>query len=144
MIGLQHVFWLMGALFAAYALLSLGDRSNNKRFANALFWGLVATSLLAGNYLGDMANGWLVIGLSVLGGFSLLGRGEDPVGEVERNAFGERFGNKLFLPVLIVLLVAVAGTLVYLYVPAVNATGLLETNRETFVLLCLGDRRAHV
>lgn len=138
MIGLQHVFWLMGALFAAYALLSLGDRSNRKRFANALFWGLVATSLLAGNYLGDMANGWLVIGLSVLGGFNLLGRGEDPVGEVERNAFGERFGNKLFLPILIVLVTAVAGTLIYLYVPAVHATGWLEVNRETFVLLCLG------
>ena len=85
-----------------------------------------------------MANGWLVIALSVLGGFNLLGRGEPSTGEVERNAFGERFGNRLFLPILIVLLVAVAGTLVYLYVPAVHATGWLETNRETFVLLCIG------
>jgi uncharacterized membrane protein len=138
MIGLQHVLWLMGALFAAYALLSLGDRTNRKRFANALFWGLVATSLLAGDRIGDMANGWLVIALSVVGGFNLLGRGKDSVGEVERNAFGERFGNRLFLPILIVLVTAVAGTLVYLYVPAVHATGWLEVNRETFVLLCLG------
>ena len=138
MIGLQHVFWLMGALFAAYALLSLGDRSNRKRVWNALFWGLVATSLLAGDRLGDMANGWLVIAMSVIGGFSLLGRGDPSTGEVERNAFGERFGNRLFLPILIVLLVAVVGTLVYLYIPVVHATGWLETNRETFVLLCLG------
>jgi uncharacterized membrane protein len=138
MIGLQHVFWLMGALFAAYALLSLGDRTNKKRFANALFWGLVALSLLAGDRLGDQANGWLVIALSVLGGFNLLGRGEPSTGEVERNAFGERFGNRLFLPILIVLVTAVAGTLVYLYIPAVHATSWLEANRETFVLLCLG------
>ncbi|MGQ0661339.1 DUF979 domain-containing protein [Sphingosinicella sp.] len=138
MIGLQHVFWLMGAMFAAYALLSLGDRTNKKRFANALFWGLVALSLLAGDRLDDMGNGWLVIAMSVLGGFNLLGRGDPSTGEVERNAFGERFGNRLFLPILIVLLVAVAGTLLYLYVPAVHATGLLETNRETFVLLCIG------
>ncbi|MGE0179835.1 MAG: DUF979 domain-containing protein [Sphingomonas sp.] len=138
MIGLQHVYYLMGAMFAAYALLSLGDASNRKRLANALFWGLVALSLLAGDRLGDMANGWLVIGLSVLGGFNLLGRGDASAGEVERNAFGERFGNKLFLPILIVLVTAVAGTLVYLYVPAVHETGLLEVNRETFVLLCLG------
>jgi uncharacterized membrane protein len=138
MIGLQHVFYLIGALFAAYALLSLTDRSNKKRIANALFWGLVALSLLAGQWLGDLANGWLVIGLSVLGGFNLLGRGSETVGEAERNAFGARLGNRLFLPILIVLVTAVAGTLVYLYVPAVNATGWLEVNRETFVLLCVG------
>ena len=138
MIGLQHVFWLMGALFAAYALLSLGDRTNKKRIWNALFWGLVATSLLAGDRLGDMANGWLVIALSAIGGFSLLGRGEPSTGEVERNAFGERFGNRLFIPILIVLVTAVAGTLAYLYIPAVHATGWLAANRETFVLLCLG------
>jgi uncharacterized membrane protein len=137
-IGLQHVLWLMGALFAAYALLSLGDRTNKKRLWNALFWGLVATSLLAGDRLGDMANGWLVIAMSVIGGFSLLGRGDPSSGEVERNAFGERFGNRLFIPIFIVLLIAVAGTLLYLYVPAVHATGWLEANRETFVLLCLG------
>jgi len=137
-IGLQHVLWFLGALFAAYALLSLGDRTNGKRMWNALFWGLVATSMLAGERLGDMANGWLVIALAVVGGFNLLGRGEPSTGEVERNAFGERFGNRLFIPILIVLLVAVAGTLAYLYIPAVNATGWLETNRETFVLLCLG------
>jgi uncharacterized membrane protein len=32
----------------------------------------------------------------------------------------------------------VAGTLAYLYVPALYGTGLFETNRETFVLLSLG------
>jgi len=138
MIGLPHVFSLMGALFAAYALLSLSDKTNKKRLWNGLFWGLVATSLLAGDRLGDMANGWLVIALSVLGGFNLLGRGAASTGEVERNAFGERFGNRLFLPVLIVLVTAVAGTLAYLYIPAVHATGWLAVNRETFVLLCFG------
>ena len=32
-------------------------------------------------------------------------------------AAGERYGNKLFLPILIVLVTAVAGTLLYLYTP---------------------------
>ncbi|HYI48219.1 MAG TPA: DUF979 domain-containing protein [Allosphingosinicella sp.] len=138
MITLQHVFYLMGAMFAAYAVLSLGDRGNRKRLANAAFWGLVALSLLAGERLGDYANGWLVLALAGLGGFNLLGRGQAETGEVERSALGERFGNRLFLPILIVLATAVAGTLLYLYVPAIHATGLFETNRETFVLLCLG------
>lgn len=138
MITLQHVFYLMGAMFAAYAVLSLGDRGNRKRLANAAFWGLVALSLLAGERLGDYANGWLVLALAGLGGFNLLGHGQAATGEVERSALGERFGNRLFLPILIVLATAVAGTLLYLYVPAIHATGLFETNRETFVLLCLG------
>jgi uncharacterized membrane protein len=138
MIGLPHVFYLMGALFAAYALLSLGDRSNRKRFANAAFWALVALSLIAGDRLGDTANGWLVIGLAGLGGFNLLGRGDASTSEGERNTLGERYGNRLFLPILIVLVTAVAGTLAYLYIPAVHATGLFAANRETFVLLCLG------
>ncbi|HKR24092.1 MAG TPA: DUF979 family protein [Allosphingosinicella sp.] len=138
MITLQHVFYLMGAMFAAYALLSLADRTNRKRFANAAFWGLVALSLIAGDRLGDTANGWLVLGLAGLGGFNLLGRGEQATGEVERDALGVRFGNRLFLPILVVLVTAVAGTLAYLYVPALYVSGLFAANRETFVLLCLG------
>ena len=43
----------------------------------------------------------------------------------------------MFLPILVVLFTAVAGTLLYLYTP-LNASGLFEPNRETFILLCLG------
>lgn len=138
MITLQHVFYLMGAMFAAYALLSLTDRTNRKRLANAAFWALVALSLIAGDRLGDFANGCLVLGLAGLGGFNLLGRGEQATSDREREAAGVRYGNRLFLPILVVLVTAVAGTLVYLYIPAVHATGWLEPNRETFVLLSLG------
>ena len=55
MITVQYVFWFVGALFAAWALLSLFDRTNPKRFGNAAFWGLVALSLIAGHLLGDVA-----------------------------------------------------------------------------------------
>jgi uncharacterized membrane protein len=137
MITLQHVLYLMGAMFAAYALLSLTDRTNKKRLGNAAFWGLVALSLIAGNRLGDFANGCLVLGLAGLASFNLLGRGEPATTDAEREAAGARYGNRLFLPILIVLVTAVAGTLAYLYTPLFNS-GLFEANRETFVLLCLG------
>lgn len=137
MITAQHVFYLVGALFAAWALLSLRDRTNPKRFGNAAFWGLVALSLIAGHRIGDVANGFLVLALSGLATFKLLGRGAPSTGEAERAAAGERHGNKLFLPILVVLLTAVAGTLLYLYTP-LHETGLFEKNRETFILLCLG------
>src|ERR687894_377892 len=71
MITIQHVFYLVGALFAAWAVLSAFDCTNPKRFGNAAFWGLVALSLLAGHHLGDLANGFLVLGLAALATFKL-------------------------------------------------------------------------
>jgi uncharacterized membrane protein len=124
-------------LFGAWALLSAFDRTNPKRLGNAAFWGLMALSLIAGHRLGDVANGFLVLGLAALATFKLLGRGASSTSEAERAAAGERNGNKLFLPILLVLATAVVGTLLYLYTP-LNQTGLFEKNRETFILLCLG------
>ncbi len=137
MITVQHVFCLVGALFAAWALLSLFDRSNPRRVGNFAFWGLVALSLIAGHRLGDVANGVLVLGLAGLASLKLIGRGSPSTSEAERSAAGERHGNRLFLPILVVLLTAVIGTLLYLYTP-LRETGLLEPGRETFILLCLG------
>ncbi|HEX2763138.1 MAG TPA: DUF979 family protein, partial [Allosphingosinicella sp.] len=137
MITGQWVLYLVGAMFAAYALLSATDRTNPKRFGNAAFWGLFALSLIAGSSLGDFANGCIVLLLAALAGLKLIGRGAPETQEAEREAAGERYGNALFLPVLIVLLIAVVGTLLYLYTPLYE-THLFEKNRETFVLLCVG------
>jgi uncharacterized membrane protein len=137
MITAQHVFYLVGGMFAAWALLGAFDRTNPKRFGTAAFWGLVALSLLAGHRLGDLANGFLVLGLAALASLKLIGRGAPSTGEAERAAAGQRHGNRLFLPILVVLVTAVAGTLLYLYTP-LRESGLFERNRETFILLCLG------
>ena len=139
MITIQWVFFLVGGMFGAWAVLSALDRSNAKRFGNAAFWGLIALSLIAGNWLGDLANGCIVIGLAALATLKLIGRGAPPADEAERTAAGERYGNRLFLPILIVLATAVLGTLLYLYVyRRLGGPALFEPNRETFVLLCAG------
>jgi uncharacterized membrane protein len=137
MITGQHVLFLVGAMFAAFAMLSAFDRTNPKRFGNAVFWGLFALSLIAGSWLGDFANGCIVLALAALAGFKRIGRGASETSEAQRSAAGERYGNALFLPILIVLVIAVTGTLLYLYTPLYE-TGLFEKNRETFVLLCAG------
>ena len=69
MIGLHALYCLTGLIFAAFALLSLFDRSNRKRLGNAAFWGLLAASFLAGDRFGDFGNGLLVLALVALGGF---------------------------------------------------------------------------
>ncbi len=57
-------------------MLSALDRNNRKRFGNAAFWGLVSVSFLAGDRLGDLGNGVLVLGLAAIAGLGLLGRGQ--------------------------------------------------------------------
>src|SRR4051812_5668615 len=103
MITLQHLYILTGLIFAALAILSARDRTNGKRFGNALFWALVAASFFAGDLLGDLGNGVLVLILVALAGFGALGRGNPPTTSAEeRAASSARRGNKLFLPALII------------------------------------------
>lgn len=138
MITLQWLYALAGAMFAAFALLSVFDRSNPKRLGNAAFWGLMALSLLTGDFIGDFGNGLLVLGLAGLAGFGFLGRSHPATtSDEERTAFSVQLGNKLFLPALIIPAAALIGTLVYNYTP-VGSLGWIEAKRETYVFLCLG------
>jgi uncharacterized membrane protein len=137
-ITLQWIYTLVGLMFAAFALLSALDRSNGKRFGNAAFWGLMALSLLAGSWLGDFANGLLVLGLAGLAGFGFIGRSDPPTtNDEERAVWCDRLGNRLFLPALIIPVTAVIGTLLYTYTPLKDA-GHFEAKRETYMFLVLG------
>jgi uncharacterized membrane protein len=138
MITLHWLYTLAGAMFAAFTLLSAVDRTNPKRFGNAAFWGLMALSLLGGDWIGDFGNGLLVLGLAGLAGFGFIGRSHPPTtSDAERQRWSEKLGNKLFLPALIIPATALVGTLVYNYTPA-GSFGWIEAKRETYVFLGLG------
>jgi len=138
LITLHWLYALAGAMFAVFALLSAIDRSHSKRFGNAAFWGLMALSLLAGDLIGDVGNGLLVLGLAGLAGFGFIGRSHPPTtGEAERQSWSDRLSNKLFLPALIIPATALIGTLAYNYTPLGQA-GWIEAKRETYVFLGLG------
>lgn len=134
MITYEWLYVLAGAAFAIWALLSLRER----RLRNAAFWALLATSFLAGSHVSDLANGLLVLALVAIAGFGGLAR-SDPLTTTpeERQAHAARFGNRLFLPALVVPLTAVAGTLLYNYTPLAE-TGLFEARRETLILFGIG------
>ena len=113
MITLGWLYILAGATFAAFAALSLGDRTNPRRLGNAAFWGLVATSFFFGDFLGDLGNGILVLCLVGLAGFGALGRGNpSTTTPEERQRSAETRGNRLFLPALVIPAIALLGTLV--------------------------------
>jgi uncharacterized membrane protein len=138
MITLQHFYFLAGALFSAFAALSLGDGSNPRRLGNTAFWGLLAVSFLFGSYIGDFANGLIVLALVVLGGFGLMGIGRPATTTPEQRVeSARRRGNAIFLPALIIPAVAVAGTL-YLKSVHIGSIPLIDPKWVTVISLALG------
>ncbi|MBT0671445.1 DUF979 domain-containing protein [Novosphingobium profundi] len=138
MITLEWLYVLTGVVFTLWAMLSLRDRSNPKRWGNALFWGLLAASFFFGSHLSDLANGGLVLALVALAGTGQLGRSHpETTDEATRERLALRFGNRLFVPALVIPFTAVAGTLLYTYTP-LGQSGLFEARRETLILLGLG------
>ncbi len=134
MITLTFVYILAGLTFALFAGLGFMDRSNPKRFGNAAFWGLLALSMFAGDYLGDFGNGLLVLALVAIAGAGQIGRA--PGGEVPAEVQAERavrYGNFLLLVALIIPAVALAGTFLFKWVP-----GLADPNQATLISLALG------
>jgi uncharacterized membrane protein len=103
MISLQWVYWLAGTYIAVLAWRSLRDRGNSRRHTTALFWGLLAMTLLIGERLPAPVMGGVVLLLAALAGFGGLRRGhyeESPPEEKQREA--RRLGNRLFFPALLI------------------------------------------
>lgn len=138
MITLEWLYILAGIIFAIWAVLSIRDRTNGKRFGNGAFWGLLSVSFFFGGDLSDLANGVLVLELVAIAGLGLLGRSDPPTTTIEqRLGFSQKLGNKLFLPALIIPVTAVVGTVLYNYTP-LGETGLFEERRETLILFGIG------
>jgi uncharacterized membrane protein len=138
MITVHWLYIFAGAVFVSFAIGSARDVANRKRWGNAAFWSLLAASFWFGDLLGDIGNGVLVLALVALAGAHLLGRGTgQSTSEDERQRFSERFGNKLFLPALIIPFTAFIGTLLFTYTP-IRDSGLIEAKSVTLVLLGVG------
>jgi uncharacterized membrane protein len=137
-IDLHSLYVFAGAVFASFAIGSARDRSNPRRWGNAAFWGLVTISLWFGDYLGDIGNGILVLLLVAIAGLHLIGRGSaESSTPAERERCSERYGNRLFLPALIIPFTAFIGTLLFNYTP-LRASGLIDPKATTLVLLGVG------
>ena len=118
------VYPVAGMTFLAFSLLGIGGR----RWGNAAFHGLLAASLLIGDWLGDLGNGLLVVALILVATMGRIkARRTDDVKHVVAR------GPWLFVPVLIVPICAVIGTLAFRNVP-----GLVDPKQSTLVALTFG------
>lgn len=121
MIGLGFVYLVAGSFFAGCALLGIRDR----RWANSLFHALLATSFLAGDRVGDLGNGLLVLALVATATSGRMRRGEPAEPAAPRGP--------LLALALVVPAVALGGTLVFRQVPA-----LVDPKQATLVALAVG------
>nr|WP_310524148.1 DUF979 domain-containing protein [Polymorphobacter sp.] len=138
MIGLPFLYTIAGGLFLGWSALTLTDKSHPKRLGSAAFWGLLALSFLAGDYLTDLGNGILVLALVALAGTGQVSRGNPPTTTpAEREASAITHGNRLFLPALIVPVTALIGTLGFKYLTFTGAP-LVDARQVTLVSLALG------
>lgn len=107
MIDLQWIYWLVGGYLLWTALRAARDRGNPRRYANALFWGLVALTMLAAERMPPAVVGGIVVVLACLAALG-LGRGRCDEGTpAGREASARRLGNRLFIPALLIPVVAV-------------------------------------
>ena len=125
MIGLNFLYPVAGATFAAFAILSLAERP--RRLGNAAFYALIAASFLIGDRLGDLGNGLLVLAIVAVATLGRMRpRAETPPAENPR-------GSMLFVPALVIPITALAGSLVFAQAP-----GVVDPKQVTLVSLALG------
>lgn len=138
MISLTWIYVLAGLTFIGFSVFSLTDNQNARRFKNAAFWGLLALSFLAGHKLGDLGNGILLIALVLLAGLGGLGQGKPATtSPTERASASGRYGNRLFIPALIIPVTALAGTL-FLAKIEIGGQPLFDPKDPTLIALGLG------
>jgi len=142
MINLQSVYILAGLMFCAYAFFNLRDKSNSRRYVNALFWGVYGVTFLFGGELPHFVTGCLAILLAVIAGTGQLGNGitdsEHPELIEKREAGARRFRSKLFIPALLIPIVTLIGTLTLKYTPFV------EAKNVTLISLVIGTLVAFI
>jgi uncharacterized membrane protein len=135
MITLEFVYVLLGAMALGVAVVNAFDRAHPKRVGNALFWGLWATTFLLGSHLPDFVNGLIVLAMVTVASARLLGGGTpDRLTAVERRASAERWGNRLFVPALLVPVLTLLGTLT-LKGARIGSVALVDPKQVTLVSL---------
>jgi uncharacterized membrane protein len=138
LLKLDQLFLLTGIALVIVALLTWRDRSNPRRWSSGLFWALWAVIYLAGDVLAPVVSGLIVVMLAALGGLGGVSLGKHGQREpAERQASAARLGNKLFLPILAITVLALVGTLTLKDV-SLGGWLLVESKNVTLISVGLG------
>ena len=109
MIRVEWFYWLIALFFLAVGVTVLRDRTNPNRIWSGVFWSLLGLCFSYSSFVAaKTAPGWplglAIIVIAAIAGFGKLGRGteERTTTPEQREFLSSRYGNKLFLPVLVI------------------------------------------
>ena len=123
-------------MMAGVAMVNARDASNPRRINNTAFWGIYAITFLAGSYLPDVVNGFLVSAMVVAVTIRGLGQGRSAGSTGDREASARRWGNRLFIPALAIPVFTVTGTLMLKRV-TVMGLPLVDVKQVTVISLAI-------
>jgi uncharacterized membrane protein len=136
MITLEFVYILMGLMMAGVAIVNVRDRTSPKRYNNAVFWGIYATTFLVGSHLPPLVNGTLVILMVLVMAVGKLGGPPmERTSRADREASAARWGNRLFIPALTIPAVTLLGTFT---LKSIHVGGVALIDPKQVTLISLG------
>lgn len=137
-LSIQYLYYLVGAILAATALMTLADKQHSKRYSSAVFWGLYALVFLVGNELPPVWVGVGAVLMALIAAFGGVGVGHHaPRSAEETLASARRLGNKLFAPALAIPVLTMVGTLSAKSL-FIGGVPLLDPKNATLVSLGIG------
>jgi len=111
--SLEAIFVLSGIVLLVIGAFTFADRANPARVGTGLFWVLLGLAFALGGVLPSWVTGLLVVGMVVIDGLGLVRKGAyGEASHEERVRAADRFGWRIFLPVLMIPTLTYAASLV--------------------------------
>jgi len=109
-VTLDNIYFLTGLILIISSLYTLADKGNPARYTTALFWTLFGLTFTAPIiHLPDTVVGAFLIVMALLSGFKQVKMGSAKEASAEyRTAERDKWGNKLFIPILTIPIVTFA------------------------------------
>lgn len=137
-LSIVHLYYLVGAILAITAVMTLADRQHPKRYSSAFFWGLYALVFIVGDQLPPVWVGVGVVVMALIAAFGGVGVGHHAArSAADYAASAKRLGNKLFIPALAIPVVTMIGTVSAKYLD-IGGVPLLDPKNTTLVSLGIG------
>jgi len=109
---LEHFFVLMGLFLAAVAARIALNPAHPRRWGSTAFWLLLALAIGAGKLLSSELVGWIILVMGLLVATRQVATPAFPAGAAERELRAAQLGNRLLWPILLVPVLAIAGSFV--------------------------------
>ena len=74
-LSIVHLYYLVGAILAITALMTLADRQHTRRYSSAFFWGLYSLVFLVGDLVPPVWVGVGVVVMALIAAFGGVGIG---------------------------------------------------------------------